>query len=97
MKVKSNTSCCHEFRTHFFFKSGYLNNKQTEQTSVIVVYRRVLGFDVHCMRPARYQRAIHSLFAFETDCEFAVTSNIFHNPDLIFYYYYLYAFTVRRV
>ena len=67
-----------------------VQNKLIKFTIIVVI--SILGFNAHCMRPTsichlRWKHAVHSLSA----CD------IFHNPDSNCYFYFFYAWTVRRL
>ena len=62
-------------------------NKLRKATMIVDI--SVIRFNTHCIRPMRWQRAIHSLFAFETRCEFALNSLRFSQSRHNLYYFFM--------
>ena len=73
----------------------YVQNNLIKAT--IIVDISIIGFIAHCMRPTRYQSAVHSHFALETRCAFATSLRRFSQSGFNFFFNFCYGWTVRRL
>ena len=62
----------------------YVQNKLINVT--ITVDISIIGFNVHCMRPARYQSAVHLHFALEKRC--ATSLRRFSQSEFNFFFFF---------